>query len=52
MSEVEFQTALNYRVKSYSGKEVDFVHHKIANQIQAGHTVVYPLSAARGIPKL
>ena len=31
---------------------MDFVHHEITKQVQAGHAVVSPLAAVHGLPKL
>ena len=50
--EEELRAALHYGAQSSSGKEVDFVHHKIDKQVQAFHDVIYPLADVRGLPTL
>ena len=48
MLEEEIRAALNYVVNS-SRKEVDFIHHKISKQVQAGHAVISLLASACGL---
>ena len=50
-TEAELQTALHYGTHVSAGKEVDFVHHRIAEQAQSGHVVVFNLPVIRGLPK-
>ena len=52
MMEAELRIVLHYGAHSSAGKEVNFVHHKISDQVQAGQTVFVPLSAVHGLPKL
>ena len=44
ISEEEFRAALHYLAHSFAMKEVDFVHQELADQAQAGHIVVLPLT--------
>ena len=48
----ELCTVLHYGKHASAGKEVDSVHHKIADQVQAGHANVSPLSDVHDILKL
>ena len=52
MSEKELHAALYYGAHSSAMKKVDFVHQELAEQVQAGHIVVFPLAAIRNLPKL
>ena len=33
-------------------KEADFVHQELADQVQAGHIIVFPMAAVCNLPKL
>ena len=43
---------LHYGTHAFAGKEVDFIYHEIAEQVQADHAAVFPLSTVCGLPKL
>ena len=43
---------LHYETRTSTGTEMNFVHHEIADQVQAGHTVFFYLSSIHGIHKL
>ena len=51
MSEAERCAAMHYGDHSSDRKEVDFVHNKIADQVQSVYIVVSPLSAICCLPK-
>ena len=44
MIDWEINLVLHYGTHASAIKEVEFVHHKITNQVQAGHVVVFTLS--------
>ena len=52
VSEEELRADLHYGAHSSAMKEVDFVHQELAEQVQAGHVFVFPLTAVRNLPKL
>ena len=52
MSEEELCAALHYGTHFPAKKEVEFVHQGLAEQVQAGNIVVFPLDAVQDLPKL
>ena len=52
ISEEELRTALHYGAHSSAKREVDLVHQDLADQVQAGHIVVFLVDAVLYPPKL
>ena len=52
MLEEELCAALQYGAHYYTSKEVGFIRQDITEQVQAGHIIISPLAAVRGLPTL
>ena len=52
MDEQENEMALRYSTNAFSHKEVEFIHTELAEQVQARHMEVFPMTAVNALPNL
>ena len=52
MTRAKQKAVLRYSANTSASKEEVFVHKELAEQVQAGHAVVFPLSAVTDLPNL